>query len=151
MEGNSWHMEQAHKSSRQHMLPRVLLHVIAPPLRINRSMHPASLLRRLLRFNVVHDAAIFRFSHFAHAQLPFFPATHWSHPTGVMYLSATRRIKSRLVKNNAASGVSSGRRNDFNYFAVKLVEKRVVVIKPLAHVKMYFLVDRTNLPPLTAE
>jgi len=130
MERDGRHIEEPDEGGRQNVLARMLLHVIAPTRIVDPAAHLHSLLRRLLGLQVVNNSAVFPFLHLRHAEPRI---GRGFQPAGVKDLASAGGIEGGAIKNDAVPRVDGGRGNDLDNLAIKLTQKRIVVVQTLAH------------------
>ncbi len=119
VKGNRGHLKAAHKGRRKHMLPGVLLHVIAPPSAINHAMNAGSLFQQRGAFQQVKNRPIFLLRDLRHAQLRRSVRGH--HPTRIKHLPATGGIKRRTVEHHGGTRTST--RHYVHHLGVELPQK----------------------------
>ncbi len=81
------------------MLPRVLLHVIAPPITVNQPLNPASLLQRRGSVEEMQDGSIVSLSNFSYTDLACITVVSRADPTCIENLATACRIKGSAIKD----------------------------------------------------
>src|SRR5579863_5205269 len=109
MKRNRWQIEQAYKRRREHMLARMLLHVIAATVNINQTMNAASLVDRSCIVDNMEDQPIRSFRHIGHAQ--FAARLAGKNPACVENLSATGGIEGSAIENDGGARFRIRKRN----------------------------------------
>ena len=139
VERHGRHVVQPHERGRQHVLSRMLLHVVTAARGVNQAMDAGPRLEVFGRFHVVDDFAIFGLGDFGDAQLG---GVRWTFilcagrcrvlendPAGVEDLPAAGGIERGAVENQRRAR----RLAYLPHFGVEVVEEGVVVVETVGH------------------
>jgi len=118
------------------MLSRVLLHVVATPAGIDRTMNSSSRSQGLP--SEVQNTAVFLVRDFRNR---YFPLVHQHQPAGIVYLAAAGGIKRSAVENDGMFALALNR---FDDLGIEGVKKRVVIVETVSHEKRFAIASGNN-------
>jgi hypothetical protein len=124
-------MVELDKSSRENMLSRVLLHVVAATFGIDAAADSDARNRQLRRrFQEVKNPAIFRIRNFRYAQA-FSPFKR--EPSSVVDLTAAGWIERGFPQDDSRSRLLSGGRCDVFDYGIEFVHIRTIIVETFSH------------------
>src|SRR5271165_4967432 len=135
MKRNRGQVEKAEERCREHMLTRMLLHVVAPAFNVDQTVNAGALLNRSCIFKNVEDLPVVSFRDLGYAQfivLISHPGT--KNPTRVKDLPSAGGIERSPIQNNGSTRVGIRRGNQIQHFRIKFAKKRVVVVETFGHI-----------------
>ena len=130
VERNRRHLIKLNERSRQNVLARMLLHVIAAPFKVNRAAHGVARRQFWGRFQIMDNPAVVSVGHFRDSNSGIGACCQ---PPGVIHLSTAGGIERCFLQDDAGTGLPIGGRNYFQNDGIKFVKLRVGVVKPIRH------------------
>ena len=134
MKGNRRQVEKAYERCREDVLTRMLLHVIAATVNVNRTVNAGAFLKRSCIVENVKNLSVVSLHHFGDAQsVAGIAGPGGKNPSHVKDLPTARGIEGGPIEDQRRPAIRIRDRNQIHDFGVEFVKKRVVVVKMFSH------------------